>query len=133
MTTTAPEVEGVHIPDTPAGLEEMLQNPAKMKALFAEKGKFADFIRAYAKNVHNQDQAIATQVRDQVQQVLGQWLREQGEAEGVVPVNLGFTNPAEVRDRASARGGLFNQAAMGASIDKEFKSSAEFFKLIWHQ
>jgi HK97 family phage major capsid protein len=131
VTATAPEVDDLTIPDSPAALEETLRDPKKMKAIFAQEGKFAEFIRAYAKAVHNQDQSIATQVRDQVQQVLGAWLREQ-EDEGVTPVNLGFKDPGFVRDRASARGGLYNNKAMGAAIDKEFDGSADFFKLIWH-
>ena len=45
MTATATEVDDLTIPDSPAALEEMLRDPQKMKAIFAEKGKFAEFIR----------------------------------------------------------------------------------------
>jgi hypothetical protein len=127
VTATAPEVDDLTIPDSPAALEETLRDPKKMKAIFAQEGKFAEFIRAYAKAVHNQDQSIATQVRDQVQKELGAWLREKGEEEGIAPVNLGFTNPSFVRDRATARGGLHNPKAMGAPLDKEFENSADYF------
>jgi HK97 family phage major capsid protein len=132
LTTTAPEVEDLTIPETPAQLEEFMRDAKKMRALFAQKDGFATFVRNYAKAVHDKDQSIATQVREQVQQELGKWMREQ-EAEGVTPVNLGFTNPAEIRDRATARGGLYNAKAMGAPLDKEFGSSADYFALIWHQ
>jgi HK97 family phage major capsid protein len=132
VTTTAPEVDDLTIPETPAQLEEFMLDRNKMAALFRQKDGFATFVRNYAKAVHNKDQEIATQVRDETQRVLGEWLREQRDGEGVVPVNLGFTNPAEVRDRATARGGLYNPRAMGAALDKEFKSSADYFSLIWH-
>jgi HK97 family phage major capsid protein len=65
--------------------------------------------------------------------VLGEWLREQQDTEGVVPLDLGYRNAGQVVDRASARGGLYNSRAMGAVLDKEFASSADYFKLIWHQ
>jgi HK97 family phage major capsid protein len=132
MTATATEVEDLTIPTTPAELEEFMRDATKMRALFSQKDGFASFVRNYAKAVHDQDQSIATQVREETQRVLADWLREQRDADGAVPVNLGFTNPLEVRDRATARGGLFNPRAMGAAIDKEFKDSSEFFSLIWH-
>jgi HK97 family phage major capsid protein len=132
LTATATEVEDLTIPTTPAELEEFMRDAKKMRALFSQKDGFATFVRNYAKAVHDKDQSIATQVREQTERVLGQWLREQQEQGGVAPVNLGFTNPAEVRDRATARGGLFNPRAMGAPLDKEFSSSADYFSLIWH-
>ena len=133
MTATATEPEALTIPTTPAELEEFMRDPKRMKALFSQKDGFATFVRNYAKAVHDKDQEIATQVRDETQRVLADWLREQRDGEGVVPVNLGFPNPQQLVDRASARGGLYNPRAMGAGIDKEFSNSADFFSLIWHQ
>ncbi len=131
MTTTAPEVEELTIPSTPAELEEFMHDAKKMRALFSQKDGFATFVRNYAKAVHDRDQEIATQVREETQRVLADWLREQREGEGVVPVNLNV-NPTDLVRRADARGGLFNPRAMGAAIDKEFSGSAEYFSLIWH-
>jgi len=133
LTATATEPEDLTIPTTPAELEEFMRDAKRMKALFSQKDGFATFVRNYAKAVHDKDQEIATQVREETQRVLADWLREQKEGEGVVPVNLGFSNPQQLVDRASARGGLYNPRAMGAVIDKEFSNSADFFSLIWHQ
>lgn len=130
MTATAPEVDDLTIPTTPAELEEFMRDPKKMRALFSQKDGFATFVRNYAKAVHDRDQEVATQVREETQRVLADWLREQREGEGVVPVNLNV-NPTDLRS-ADARGGLFNPRAMGAAIDKEFANSAEYFSLIWH-
>jgi HK97 family phage major capsid protein len=132
VSNTAVDVE-VTIPDTPAGLEEMLADPKKMKALFAQQGKFGDFIRAYAKTVLDKDQEIATQVKTEVQRVMASWLKEQKETEGVVPIDLGYRNPHEVVSKATAKAGLYNPRAMGASIDKEFDGAASYFKAIWHR
>ena len=131
MTASATEPDRITIPDSPAALEEMLLDKDKMKAVFAQKGGFADFVRAYAKTVLDKDQEIATQVREETQRVLADWLREQKEGEGVVPVNLNV-NPTDVVARADRRGGLYNPRAMGAAIDKEFGNSSDFFSLIWH-
>ena len=132
MTATVPEVEDLTIPETPAQLEEFMHDPAKMRALFQQKDGFATFVRNYARAVHNKDQEIATQVRDQTTKILGEWLREQQENDGAVPINMG-SNPSQIVDRASARGGLYNPRAMGAALDKEFSNSADYFSLIWHQ
>ncbi len=121
----------ITIPSTPAELEEFMRDAKKMRALFSQKDGFATFVRNYAKAVHDKDQEIATQVREETQRVLADWLREHRE-DGAVPVGLGFDNPQTVVDRASARGGLYNPRAMGAALDKEFKNSSDYFSLIWH-
>jgi len=131
VTASATEPDRITIPDSPAALEEMLLDKDKMKAVFAQKGGFADFVRAYAKTVLDKDQEIATQVREETQRVLADWLKEQRDGEGVVPVNLNV-NPTDVVARADRRGGLYNPRAMGAAIDKEFGNSSDFFSLIWH-
>jgi len=132
LTATATEPDELTVPTTPAELEEFMRDPKRMKALFAQKDGFATFVRNYAKAVHDRDQEIATQVREETQRVLADWLREQRDSDGVVPVDLGFSNPQQLVDRASARGGLYNPRAMGAAVDKEFESSSDFFSLIWH-
>jgi HK97 family phage major capsid protein len=133
VTATAPEkVEDITIPTTQEGFEEVLADAKKMMALFKQKDGFANFVRGYAKAVHDHDQSVAAQVRDETQRVLGAWLREQKDTEGAAPLNLGFKNPAEVVDRAHARAGLYNSQAMGAAIDKEFKGSGDYFASIWH-
>jgi HK97 family phage major capsid protein len=123
-------LDDVTIPDTAAGLEEFLTDPKRMTALIRKEGAFSEFIRAYAKNVLDRDQEIATQVREQVTTVLADWLKEQ-RAEGVAPISLNM-NPATVVREGDARSGLNNPRAMGAAIDREFKDSAEYFSTIWH-
>jgi HK97 family phage major capsid protein len=122
----------VVIPDTPAGLEEMMHDAARMKALFKQKDGFANFVREYAKAIHNKDQEIATQVREETQRVLADWLKDNKELDGAQPVNLNFNSAANAPSSTDARNGLFNPKAMGAPLDKEFKDAAEFFSLIWH-
>jgi HK97 family phage major capsid protein len=134
-TVNPDDVENVTIPDTPAGLEEMLGDPARMQGLFAQKDGFATFIRSYAKVVLDKDQEVATQVREETQRVLSSWLKEQEEsadgARPISPINYSF-NQGTARPSIANKQGLFNPRAMGAQLDNEFKNAAEFFTLIWH-
>lgn len=123
------DVERITIPESAAGLEEMLADRGQMKALFEQKDAFGEFISRYAKTVLDRDQEIATQVREETQRVLAEWLRE-NEPEAVKRVNLDPASP--VASAAQQKSGLHNPRAMGAKIDNLFENSAEYFQLIWH-
>lgn len=123
------DVDRITIPDSPQALEEMLNDGAKMAKVFASKDTFGEFISKYAKTVLDKDQEIATQVREETQRVLAQWLKE-NEAEGIKRVNLDPSAP--VPDKRAQAKGLYNPRAMGAAIDHEFADSADYFKAIWH-
>jgi len=113
------------IPDSPAALEELMNDSKKMRQVFA-KGLMPDLIKAYARNVMQKDQEIATQVREQVQATLAEYLKDNA-AEGIVRPDLTPGNTP--RD---ARGSAYNPRAAGAALDREFQNSAEFFRTIWH-
>jgi HK97 family phage major capsid protein len=127
--TATAEPEDITVPTTAAGLEEFMLDAKKMKALFTRKDGFAEFVRNYAKTVHDKDQEIATQVREETQRVLAQWLKD-NEAEGIKRVNLDPAQP--VADPRLQAKGLYNPRAMGAAIDQEFANSGEYFQAIWH-
>lgn len=121
--------EKLIIPTSQAALEEMLSDSAKMQKVFADQnGAFGEFITNYARAVHNRDLSIATQVKEQTEQILANWLRE-NQPEGVERIDL---TPKQVAATGSARNHLHNPKAMGAVLDREFKNSAEYFQTIWH-
>jgi HK97 family phage major capsid protein len=122
----------ITIPADQAGLEAMLADSKKMQAVFAGKnGEFGEFITNYARNVHNKDLAIATQVKEQVDQVLASMLKDGDLGGNTDRPNL--TPQAVVRNgSATARDNLYNPRAMGAVLDKEFEGSADYFRTIWH-
>lgn len=125
----ATDPERMTIPTSQAALEEMLGDSAKMQKVFADKnGAFGEFITNYARSVHNRDLTIATQVKEQTEQVLANWLRE-NQPEGVERIDL---TPRDVAQNGHARNHLHNPQAMGAVLDREFKNSADYFKTIWH-
>jgi len=120
---------GVTIPDKPAALEEFMANPANM-AKVVKAGALPDLVRKYARVVLDKDQEIATQVREETQRVLAQFLRD-NEDEAVVP-RIDLRTPRDVVERAAPRAHLYNPKAMGAVLDSEFDGSHEYFKAIWH-
>jgi HK97 family phage major capsid protein len=122
------------IPTKPSELEEWMGDQEKMTVLATEGGAaFGQFITNYARGQMDRDLSIQKQVAEQTQVVLAEWLKGQ-EADGVKPVRPNLLTPRDVADvSASAKGGLYNPRAMGAAVDKDYASSAEFFQTIWHQ
>lgn len=123
-----PEIDEITIPDTPAGLEEMLADPLKMRDIFKAKGKFSEFVTAYAKTVLNKDQEIATQVREATQREIRNWLKDHGEVQRpdiTAPVGPGA-------NMAREKNTVYNARAMGSALDNEFKGSHDYFSTIWH-
>jgi HK97 family phage major capsid protein len=117
------------IPESPAELEDLLNDSEKMKKIFANKDKFGDLISAYAKVTLDKDQAIATQVREEVQRVTAQFFKDNG-AENIKRVNLDPGGPRQ--SLAAQKSGIYNAKALGAPLDEEFDGSAEFARAIWH-
>jgi HK97 family phage major capsid protein len=136
--TATADVDDITIPDTAEGLREFMTDAKKMRALFAQQGGFDEFVRRYAKTVLDRDLEIATQVKEQVDLNIKAWLKQQAEDEGVAPISLNFNRPEGMAAAAMGgqpvgqRQGLFNQAAMGAAVDKEFANSGDYFRSIWH-
>ncbi len=139
-TLTADEIGP--IPSSPAELEAMLGDSAKMQAMVGHPGLFGEFITNYARSTLDKDISIQSQVTEQVQVVLADWLKNQADnpdSEGYVArperIPLGAGPQAVIQDSAAhklqMRQGLFNPKAMGASVNKEFADSAEFFHTIW--
>lgn len=116
------------IPTTAAELEDMLGDSARMQDVFADKARFGEFVTNYARTVMDKDSSVATQVREETQRVLAEWLKDNGQG-GVKRVNL---DPNEPVNTKASRHGLYNPKAMGAAIDNEFANSAEYFQAIWH-
>lgn len=116
------------IPTSPDELEAMLGDAGRMQAVFADKDRFKTFIQNYARTTLEMDASLATQIREETQRVMAEWLKE-NQPQNIRRVNL---DPDAPVDRSIAKHGLYNSSAMGASLDKEFKGSADFFRTIWH-
>lgn len=136
MTTVA-------IPSKPEELEDFLGDPARVKAMMSEPGKFKEFIGVYAQATMNKDQDLKAQIKEQVQIGLADFMR-QNDPSGSLSnrLNLGSgTDPkalaANLKAVSHGKGAAYNQLSYGAKLeqaqaeDDQFSSTSEFFQAIW--
>lgn len=123
-----PDVDEITIPDSPAGLEELLGDSKKMQKVFAS-GRFPELVTNYARNFLSREVEIANQVQSEVQKTLRDWLKTD-EAEGIARPDV--RQQIRIPEPGNARNALHNPRAMGSVLDREFESSADYFKTIWH-
>lgn len=72
----------IAIPTDRAELEELLADGGKVQALMAE-GQFGDVVKAYAKHELDADRELQTQVKEETQRVLNEYLRENENTKGL--------------------------------------------------
>lgn len=108
---TAPTI----IPTSPSELEAMLDDSATMQALFKE-GKFGEFTKNYMSAFQAKNADFAQQVRQEVQKVTADLLREHGNTGDVSRPDL---TPAT---RTSSRATLYGKNAPGTKVDQLFKT-----------
>jgi HK97 family phage major capsid protein len=122
------------IPTDAVELEEMLRDPKRMRDTLADPSRFRTFVQNYAKNVTNRDDTIMVQVREQTQQVLAQWLKDNRGETALARPDLTpspFGNNGGPRNSYQARKNrLYNKAAPGAKVDKLFAEQADFFRAL---
>lgn len=126
--------DAITIPDTSEGLEEMLRDQAKFKAVFGNPDTLKEFLGKYAEVRNKKDADLAAQQREQMQQVLGEWLRENGVAGQAPPVSVASGRPVIGRGPApgsmAARQSLYSNAAAGAQLNGAFDSLGDFFRAV---
>lgn len=112
------------IPVNATELEEMLNQPAKMKDVLADPESMSQFIRNYAATMARTDPGLNEQLKDLVKAEMTAYFRENGQE-----LNK-RTN--HLLGRGNARNALYREDAPGAAIDPYFKHSSDFYKAIWH-
>lgn len=128
----------ITIPDSPAGLAEVLNDGTKMQELWASKEKLSEFIEGYAGAVTKSDKGeINAQAREQMQLVLAEYLKNNG-SDARPPVDLAGKQAHNLRPEirglgAGARKSLYNRRAPGAPADGIFEDASEFFRATWHR
>lgn len=103
------------VPTSPDELLDMLGDDAKVSALLAEPEKFKATIQSYVKAVNDRDQSLRTQVTEQVQATLADFLREHGQ-------DVSAKRPDLTPDAAHGvnRGQHYARRAPGAKVDALF-------------
>lgn len=121
----------IPVPTSADELEEILNDSTRVGELMQDKAKFGEFIKNYAAASQRKDADIGAQIREQTQQVLAEFLKDNGQA-GTPRVNLANGTPqVEGYGNYQARkNALYNSAAMGAKVDGKFGSQAEFFRAL---
>lgn len=127
MTTT--------IPQTADELEAMLGNGEVANMFEGGKAKpeFGEFIKNYANALRAKDEGIATQVREETQRVLAEYLRENA-ADGFVG-NVKRVNLDPNERPTPARNTLYNKRAPGGRIDDAglFDRPEDFLRAIYYR
>jgi HK97 family phage major capsid protein len=128
----SPTVDELTIPDTPAELESMLGDSKRMQKVFGNRDAMSTFLTNYARNFISKEMEMAKQIKEQVdtelQRVVAEWAKNES---GDTIYRPSLTS-RDVMARGSARTNLYNPRAMGAALDRDFDSQADFFRTIWH-
>lgn len=129
------------IPETREELEELLRDRKKVEQLF-ESGQFPEVVQKYAK-ITDERGNLADIVKDQIQAFVAGTEQFKGEVGEMVKTNLeaalaeyGVQRPnigSTAGQDAKEHGAAYNRHAIGALLDKEFESTADFFGSIYHK
>jgi HK97 family phage major capsid protein len=124
------------IPSDAAGLMDTLSDPVKLKAIIDSPEGMTGFTKQFKDAFDARDKgASAEQIEAQVQKTIIEMANQSGAGVDFKRLNLGSSELAEAKWRmASAKQGAgYNPAALGATQDKEFAGTADFFRTIWHK
>jgi HK97 family phage major capsid protein len=116
---------GTKTPTAPHEFEEALADRTKIDALFKE-GKFGDFVKNYVQSVRNADSSIDVQVKEQVQQFMAEWAKENGKG-SLKTLNLDHNATPDNKYHKIA-----NPKAIGAPLNGLFPDVATYLQAVWN-
>lgn len=128
----------ITIPDSPAGLAEVLNDGAKLKELWESKDNLEQFITGYAAAVDKADRGeMKAEAREQMQLVLAEYLKNNGSTERP-PVDYAGKRADNLRPEikglgSGARKSLYNRRAPGVAADGIFDDASEYFRSTWYR
>lgn len=131
MTST--KITPAPIPANSAELAEMFADDARLKPVMADRNALRTFIDAYAQAQQGDGTDLRRQVEAETQRAMTQWLKDRGATDDVKRLNLSPQQSQPANMLTSHRqAAAYNPKAVGAAIDKDFTSAAEFFQAAWH-
>lgn len=110
----------MNIPDKSSELSELLSDVNKVAEL-TKNGQLTEVMDAYNRATAKKDADIATQVTEQVESVLVDFMRKNEQ-----------TNNSFVKPGSKEKATVFNAAAAGSAVESEFDGAADYFQTIWH-
>lgn len=131
MTST--KTTPVPIPKNSDELAEMFADDARLKPVMADRDALRTFIDDYAKAQQGPDSDLFRAVQAETQRALTAWLKDRGATDDVQRLNLSpqQAQPANMLS-SHKQATAYNPKAIGAALDKDFTTAAEFFKAAWH-
>jgi HK97 family phage major capsid protein len=133
----------VTIPSSPDELEDFLGDPAKVRMMMSEPGKFKEFIGVYAQATMKKDADLQAQIKEQVQIGLAEFMKNNGQGftmNGKLAGNFSNANGnrygSDVRKVSTGKGAVYNKNSFGARLERDMgdlhiDSSAEYFQAVW--
>lgn len=113
----------VVIPESPAELEQMLNDDKWLKNVFAN-GKLSDVVKQYAKNVAEKDTDLTQQIKEQTQAALAEFVRNDSKA--LNRLNLEYKNGVPVVGKSGAiRNAAYNPKLPTAQLDGLYNGLGE--------
>lgn len=128
----------VTIPESSAGLAEVLNDRKALDELWKSKDALSNFIEGYAKASLkvNEDQ-LEKQIKEQAQLAVAKLLEANG-GSGRPPVDLAGDKAHQQQLRikglpSGVQKSLYNRRAPGVAADGIFEDASEFFRATWHR
>lgn len=125
----------ITLPDTVEGFEDLLSD-GKIGQFFDNgkpKPEFGELVRGYVAKVTARDSSIEDQVREQVEQVFAEMLRDNGQAVRKLNLDHRSAPAAMPTARAERYRQLYNAKAPGAAADGLFEGWGDYARATWHK
>jgi len=125
----------ITIPDTSEGLEELLHDPAKVKAVFSDSAALKAFLAKHADLRNAKDAELAAQQREQMQVVMAEFLKESAVPKVPLP-GLSASGRPSAGGPGSGPGSvirnqsLYSRSAAGAQLNGMFETMGDFFRAV---
>lgn len=114
------------IPDTPDGMEEVLNSSEKIHELMGDPDSFKEFLRTYAKMTFKRDPELTEQLRTSVERTTQNFLQDNG----YQALNgVGAEKRPNMGEEAVATS-IGEPSAPGAALNGKFPRLADFYKAI---
>ena len=135
MTAPTLAPAGVPIPRNATDLAEMLADPKTASSILKDTATLAGFIGAYADQAQGDGTDLARQVQAEVQLGLASFLKDHGDAnaDAVKRLNLAPATAPVSMMSSHRQATAHNPKAIGAALDGEFTSAADYFYTAWHK
>jgi HK97 family phage major capsid protein len=132
------DTDTITIPTTAEELNEFLADPVRAAAVFSpaavNNGTAKKFLTAHAEIRNARDAELAAQQREQMQAVLGEWLRENGSSVQAPPVSVANGRPqigrGPVPGSVAARQSLYSKTSLGAQLNGSFETIGDFMRAL---